>query len=74
LDERMTQAEAEARSLLADVRADAATYGDVFLSVDRSIALHHRLGLTEPWNEWEWPRRLARLDAEPEPQPTLWPG
>ncbi len=45
------------------VQSDAEKYGDAFLSVDRSIALHGRLGITEPWNEWEYPRRLAVLDA-----------
>lgn len=69
----MTRDEAEARSHDADVVADAARYGVVFCSVDRSIALHGRLDITEPWNEWEWPRRLAVLrqpePAKPEPAP-----
>jgi len=46
------------------IQSDAERYGDTFLSVDRSIALHGRLGITEPWNEWEYPRRLAVLDME----------
>jgi len=45
-----------------EVLADVAKYGDVFASVDRSIALHRDLKIKEPWNEWEWPRRLAYLN------------
>jgi hypothetical protein len=48
-------------------RADVALYGrDVFLNVDRSIALYNRLGRTEGWKAWEWPRRLAALEQRPE--------
>ncbi len=46
------------------VRSDAERYGDVFLFVDRSIDLHRKLGIKEPWNEWEYPRRIAVLDME----------
>lgn len=41
-------------------RADVARYGwQTFCDVDKSIRLHGKLGITEPWNVWEWPRRLA---------------
>ena len=41
-------------------RADVTRYGwQTFCSVDASIRLHGKLGITEPWNEWEWPRRIA---------------
>lgn len=47
-----------------EVRADVSAHGPaVFLSVDRSIALHKRLGIQQAWNVWEYPRRLAALDA-----------
>jgi hypothetical protein len=41
---------------------DARRYGAAFLAVDASIALYKRLGITEAWNEWEYPRRLAVLE------------
>ena len=53
------------------IESDAAKYGDVFLHTDRSIALYKRLGITEPWNAWEYPRRLAWLDmTEGQPEQT----
>jgi hypothetical protein len=51
-------------------RADVARYGwATFCDVDRSIRLYNKLGITEPWNEWEWPRRLAAIEAATTPAP-----
>lgn len=53
--------------ITAEHRADVARYGrDVFLDAELSTALHSRLDVTEPWSEWEWPRRLAALERRPE--------
>jgi len=53
------RAEAEQRSYDSAVIADAQRYGLKFCG--DSIRLHKKLGITEPWNEWEWPRRLAAI-------------
>jgi hypothetical protein len=60
----LDRAEAERRSHLPDVLVDAAHYGTRFCGVDRSVHLYRTLGITEPWDEWEWPRRLAAIRLE----------
>lgn len=44
---------------------DVARYGRKnFLDVDLSIRLYERLGRPGGnWQKWEWPRRLAALEA-----------
>lgn len=57
----ITRQEAEKRSRDPKVIAMVKEYPGVFGDTDRSIALHHKLGVSTPWDEWEWPRRLADL-------------
>ena len=57
----LERAEAERRSLDASVVADAEQYGLRFCETEKSLRLHKSLGITEPWNEWEYPRRIAAI-------------
>lgn len=57
----MTQREAEHRSTLPEVVADAETYGLRFCDIDRSIKLYRQVAPGEPFDQWEWPRRIAAL-------------
>jgi hypothetical protein len=56
ISETRAQVDEEARKItLRTLEAldDVTAYGwEVFTSVDRSIALHGRLKVTEPWNLW----------------------
>lgn len=59
----ITAAEARRRSKLPEIVAEVAAKPERYCSVDGSLHQHKRSGSKEPWNEWEWPRRLAALRA-----------
>jgi diguanylate cyclase (GGDEF)-like protein len=58
---KLTQQQAEELSFSPEVVADVKAHPNSFHTTDKSIALHHRLDVKEPWNVWEWPRRLAAM-------------
>lgn len=56
----MERLDAERRSYEPEVVADLERFGvGAFMSVDMTLRLHLRHKIAEPWNEWEWPRRIA---------------
>lgn len=42
-----------------EVQHDIDAHRISWSNVDATIRLHRTLGVGEPWNEWEWPRRVA---------------
>lgn len=53
--------------ITAEHRADVTRYGrERFMDADSSLRLYERLGRPgNDWQRWEWPRRLAALEARP---------